>query len=95
MRLCQVYVNSTWRDRAVIDLASGDIFRLFDDGKLVEDENGCTRWRAVGEPKVDAEGAPSIEMEPMPLTEVERQVETGGHWWPGSGESPRLGRLRG
>ena len=95
---CQVYVNQRWRERAAVDIDAGDIFRIVgEDGKLVEDENGSTRWRAMSRGSVDADGDLAIEMEPMPLTGVESEVERDGHWWPGRvGErNPGLGRLSG
>ena len=76
--------------------------RLFEaDGSPVTDaETGASRFRAMADAGLDPEtGTPVVETEPIPETEVERETNASGMWWPGSGRqnlsTHRSGNLSG
>ena len=86
-RRCEVLTtDGTWREVPIAELAAGSIFRLFDGetGRPIEDADGARRWRALGPPGVGEDGAPVIDAEQVPESEVERQVREGGMFWPGA-----------
>lgn len=90
----EVYTPDGWRAIAFEALTPGALYRRFDTetARLVEDEDGVWRWRALAAPVGD-----TIEAEPVPETEAERQVRERGMFWPGvqtgrEGFTP--GRLR-
>ncbi len=88
--------DQRWRPGAFEDLAEGTVFRLREpDGRLVADEEGCTRFRALG-PATPSGETWAVESEPVPETDVERTARTGAGWFPGA-RSKQLGppiRLR-
>lgn len=79
-RRCEILTDGLdWREITPADLAPGAVFRLFEeDGTPVivtDDLTGerVAKWRV----------AESGEAEPIPESDVERAVRTGGMFWPG------------
>ncbi len=87
-----------WRPSTFEALEAGTVFRLREpDGRLVQDEEGCVRFRALGPASFSAETQRwEVESEPVPESDVERVARTGAGWFPGA-RSKQLGppiRLR-
>ncbi len=81
-RRCEVSTPHGWCAFPFGKLEPGMIFRLFEeDGAPVADEDGVTRWRALGPPG-EKNGKPTIDAEQVPESEVERQMRTRGMFWP-------------
>lgn len=46
-------------------IKDGDVFKLFEGGKEVKDENGFNLFKAVGNPFMDEEGYWQVNYEPV------------------------------
>lgn len=85
-RRCEVRTpDGGWREIAGADLEPGMVYRLFepDGSPVVDAETGATRFRALTAARDDPNG--EVEAEPLPESEVEREVKRVGFWWPAGG----------
>lgn len=62
IRTCQLFKNKEWIDIKFKDLKQGDIFRLFDDGIPVIDNDGFTNLGAKSDAYLNDEGKYQVDI---------------------------------
>jgi len=95
-RRCEVWSAGSggWSEIAFAALEPDMVFRLFeDDGTPVIEENADTgdrvsKWRVVSAPHTNENGRLILDREPIPETDVERALRTGGMHWPNDRQPP-------